>query len=154
MPVSYYRDVSAASPPGPPTHIGSAGRSASRRLGDSQRRVCLSLGRERSAARPAVHPGGQFRFTSPRRDEPGCCRAQIDGFAATTLVSAMVQEPVPAQVTRQLPAIQGAVTGTPGVAAKTSKQALIGALPTPNCGREATSAVTGAGGCIKGGHPA
>ena len=32
MPVGYHRDVSAASPPGSPTHIGSAGRSASRRL--------------------------------------------------------------------------------------------------------------------------
>ena len=69
MPVGYYRDVSAASPPGPPTHIGSAGRSASRRLGDSPRRVCLGLGREWSAARPAVHPGGQFRLTSVRRSK-------------------------------------------------------------------------------------
>ena len=86
--------------------------------------------------------------------KPVAAGAQIDGFTATTRVSAMVQGQYTAQVTRQLPAIQGAVTGTPGVAAKTSKQALIGALPTPNCGREATSAVTGAGGCIKGGHPA
>jgi hypothetical protein len=35
------------------------------------------------------------------------------------------------QVTRQLPAIQGAA-GTPNVATKASKQALIGALPTPS----------------------
>jgi hypothetical protein len=58
--------------------------------------------------------------------------AQIDGFAATTRVSAMVQGQYTAQVTRQLPATQGAATGTPSVAAKASNQALIGALPTPS----------------------
>jgi len=57
---------------------------------------------------------------------------QIDGFTATTRVSAMVQGQYTAQVTRQLPAIQGAVAGTPSVAAKASKQAVIGALPTPS----------------------
>jgi hypothetical protein len=31
-----------------------------------------------------------------------------------------------------LPAIQGAAAGTPSVAAKASKQALVGALPTPS----------------------
>jgi hypothetical protein len=41
---------------------GSAGRLASSRLGDSQRRV--SLGRGRSAAPASLHPGGQFRPTS------------------------------------------------------------------------------------------
>jgi hypothetical protein len=57
--------------------------------------------------------------------------ARIDGFTATTRVSTMVQGEYTAQVTRQLPAIQGA-TGTPSVAATPSKQALIGALPTPS----------------------
>jgi hypothetical protein len=50
--------------------------------------------------------------------------AEIDGFTATTSVAAMVQGAYSAQVTRQLPAVQG-------VAAKPSKQALIGEIPTP-----------------------
>jgi hypothetical protein len=64
--------------------------------------------------------------------KPVAAGAQIDGFTATTRVSAMVQGQYTAQVTRQLPAIQGAAAGTPSVAAKASKQALIGALPTPS----------------------
>jgi hypothetical protein len=44
---------------------GSAGRFASSRLGDSQRRVCL--GRGRSAAFASLHPSGQFRLTSMGR---------------------------------------------------------------------------------------
>jgi hypothetical protein len=51
--------------------------------------------------------------------------AQIDGFTATTRVGAMVQGTYSAQITRQSPAITGA-------AAKESKQALIGTLPTPS----------------------
>jgi hypothetical protein len=47
-------------------------------------------------------------------------------------MSSMVQGQYAAQVTRQLPAIQGVAAGTPSVAAKASKQALIGALPTPS----------------------
>jgi hypothetical protein len=59
--------------------------------------------------------------------------AQIDGFTATTRVSTMVQGQYAAQVTRQLPAIQGtAAGGTPSVTAKASKEALISALPTPS----------------------
>jgi hypothetical protein len=58
--------------------------------------------------------------------------AQIDGFTATTHVGAMVQGEYSALVTRQLPAVQGAAAGMPGAAAKMSKQALIGALPTPS----------------------
>jgi hypothetical protein len=58
--------------------------------------------------------------------------AQIDGFTATTHVGSMVQGEYSAQVTRQWPALQGAVAGMPGAAAKVSKQALIGALPTPS----------------------
>jgi hypothetical protein len=58
---------------------------------------------------------------------------QIDGFTATTRVSTMVQGQYAAQVTRQLPAIQGtAAGGTPSVTAKASKEALISALPTPS----------------------
>jgi hypothetical protein len=64
--------------------------------------------------------------------KPVAAGAQIDGFTATTRVSAMVQGQYTAQVTRQLPAIQGAAAGTPGAAAKASKQALIGAVPTPS----------------------
>jgi hypothetical protein len=63
--------------------------------------------------------------------KPVAAGTQIDGFSATTRVSAIVQGEYTAQVTRQMPAIQGAAAGTPGVTAKASKQALIGALPTP-----------------------
>jgi len=64
--------------------------------------------------------------------KPVAAGAQIDGFTATTRVSAMVLGQYTAQITRQLPAIEGAAAGTPSVAAKVSKQALIGALPTPS----------------------
>jgi hypothetical protein len=64
--------------------------------------------------------------------KPVAAGAQIDGFTATTRVSTMVQGEYSAQVTRQLPAIQGAAAGTPFVAASASKQALIGAIPTPS----------------------
>ena len=64
--------------------------------------------------------------------KPVAAGAQIDGFTATTRVSAMVQGQYTAQVTRQLPSIQGTAAGTPSVAAKASKQALIGALPMPS----------------------
>ena len=64
--------------------------------------------------------------------KPVAAGAQVDAFYATTRVSAMVQGEYTAQVTRQLPAVKGAAAGTPGVAAAASKQALIGALPTPS----------------------
>jgi hypothetical protein len=54
--------------------------------------------------------------------------SQVDGFIATTRVSTVVEGEYTAQVTTQLPAIAGAA----GVAAKASKQALIGLLPTPS----------------------
>jgi hypothetical protein len=57
--------------------------------------------------------------------------AQIDGFTATTRVSATVYGTYTAQVTRQSAAIKGAAAGTPGAAASDSKQALIGWLLTP-----------------------
>jgi hypothetical protein len=58
---------------------------------------------------------------------------QIDGFTATTRVGAMVLGQYAGQVTRQLPAMQGAAAGgTPSVTAKASKQAVISALPTPS----------------------
>jgi hypothetical protein len=64
--------------------------------------------------------------------KPVAAGAQIDGFIATTRVSATVQGEYTAQVTRQIPAVKGAAAGTPGVAIAASKQALIGALPTPS----------------------
>jgi hypothetical protein len=64
--------------------------------------------------------------------KPIAAGAQIDGFSATTRVGTMVQGEYAAQVTRQSPAIEGAAAGTPFTAAKTSKQALIGGLPTPS----------------------
>src|SRR6202034_328344 len=63
--------------------------------------------------------------------KPVAAGAEIDGFSATTRVGAMVQGQYSAQVTRQLPAVQGAASGTPNAAAKPSKQAVLGALPTP-----------------------
>ena len=62
---------------------------------------------------------------------PVAAGTQVDGFTATTRVSAMVQGEYTAQVTRQLPAVQGTPAGAPGVVAKASKQAVIGELPTP-----------------------
>lgn len=64
--------------------------------------------------------------------EPVAAGVQIDGFSATTRVSTTVQGQYTAQVTRQSPAIRGAAAGTPGAAVMVSKQALIGALPTPS----------------------
>ncbi len=64
--------------------------------------------------------------------KPVAAGAQVDGFTATTHVGTMVQGEYSAQVTRQEPAIQGAAAGMTGAAAKTSKQALIGALATPS----------------------
>jgi hypothetical protein len=64
--------------------------------------------------------------------KPVAAGAQIDGFSATTRVGAMVEGEYSAQITRQLPVVKGAAAGTPGVAAAASKQALIGALPTPS----------------------
>jgi len=55
---------------------------------------------------------------------------QIGGFTATTRVSTTVQGAYSAQVTRQSPAVQGIAAS--GEGAKASKQALIGALPTPS----------------------
>jgi hypothetical protein len=63
--------------------------------------------------------------------KPVAAGAQIDGFTATTRVSAMVEGEYTAQVTRQSPTVRGAATGTLGATAMESKQALIGALPTP-----------------------
>ena len=63
--------------------------------------------------------------------EPVDAEAQSDGFIATTRVSAMVKGQYSAQVTRQSPAVQGGA-GTPSGAPSASKQALIGALPTPS----------------------
>jgi hypothetical protein len=59
--------------------------------------------------------------------KPVAAGTQIDGFVATTRVSAMTQGEYAAQVTRPSPAVQGAA-GAPGA----SKQALIGGLPTPS----------------------
>lgn len=64
--------------------------------------------------------------------KPVAAGAQIDGFTATTHVSKMVQGEYSAQVTHQVPAVRGAASGTTGVAAAASKQALIGTLPTPS----------------------
>ncbi len=58
--------------------------------------------------------------------------ALIDGFAATTRVGTTVQGQYSAQITRQSPAFQGQAADNSGAMAKASKQALIGALPTPS----------------------
>jgi len=64
--------------------------------------------------------------------KPVAAGVQIDGFTATTRVTTMVQGQYTAQLTRQAPPIRGVAAGTPGAAATASKQALIGALPTPS----------------------
>jgi hypothetical protein len=64
--------------------------------------------------------------------KPVAAGAQIEGFAATTRVSGMVEGEYTAQVTRQSPAIQGVAAGTPGAEAMVWKQALIGGLLTPS----------------------
>jgi hypothetical protein len=53
--------------------------------------------------------------------------SQVDGFIATTRVSTVVEGEYTAQVTTQLPAIAGPAA----VAARASKQAVIGTLTTP-----------------------
>jgi len=58
--------------------------------------------------------------------KPVTAASEIDGFIATTSVSSVVQGAYSGQVTRQIPAAPGAG------GAKDSKQALIGALPTPS----------------------
>ncbi len=58
---------------------------------------------------------------------PVAAGSEIDGFTATTRVSTVVQGQYSAEVTRPSPAVDGAA-----VFARTSKQALIGALPTPS----------------------
>ena len=64
--------------------------------------------------------------------KPITAAGQVDGFTATTRVSGMVRGEYSAQVTRQLPAVQGAAAGTPSVVAQVSKQAVIGLLPMPS----------------------
>jgi hypothetical protein len=64
--------------------------------------------------------------------KPVAAGAQIDGFTATTRVSAMVSGEYTAQVTRVSPAIGGVAAGMPGAEALVSKQALIGWLLTPS----------------------
>jgi hypothetical protein len=63
--------------------------------------------------------------------KPVAAGATVDGFTATTRVNTIVEGGYAAQVTRQLPAIQRSA-GAAAIAAKASKQALIGALPTPS----------------------
>jgi hypothetical protein len=64
--------------------------------------------------------------------KPVAAGSQIDGFTATTSMAGAVEGEYSALVTRQVAAVQGAVAGSPGTAAGPSKQALIGALPTPS----------------------
>ena len=64
--------------------------------------------------------------------KPVAAGVQIDGFTATTHVGTMVEGQYTALVTRQVPPIRGVAAGTPGATATVSKQALIGALPTPS----------------------
>ena len=63
--------------------------------------------------------------------KPVAAATQIDGFTATTRVSAMVEGEYTAQITRQSPAVRGVTAGTLGATVIESKQALIGWLPTP-----------------------
>jgi hypothetical protein len=64
--------------------------------------------------------------------KPVAAGAQIDGFTATTRVSAIIQGEYSAQDTRQLPAVQGAAAAGSAATASPSKQAIIGEIPTPS----------------------
>lgn len=63
--------------------------------------------------------------------KPVAADARNDGFSAPPRVSAIVEGGYSAQATRQAPSVQGQ-SATPGAAASTSKQAMIGAVATPN----------------------
>jgi hypothetical protein len=63
--------------------------------------------------------------------KPVAGSTQIDGFSATTRVSAMVLGEYTGEDTLQQPAIQGASAEGTAAAAKPSKQAVIGTIPTP-----------------------
>jgi hypothetical protein len=63
--------------------------------------------------------------------KPVAAATQIDGFTATTRVSAIVEGEYTAQITRQSPAVRGVAAGTLGATVIESKQALIGWLATP-----------------------
>ncbi len=58
--------------------------------------------------------------------------AQIDGFQATTRMAETVMGQYTAQVTRQIPVVQGAPAGTPFADVHDFKQAIIGLLPAPS----------------------
>ena len=64
--------------------------------------------------------------------QPVAGGAQIDGFQATTRMAGTVMGQYTAQVTRQIPVIQGAPAGTPFAETHDFKQAIIGLLPTPS----------------------
>ena len=64
--------------------------------------------------------------------KPVAAGSQVEGFTATTRMAGAVEGEYAALVTRQVAAVQGAVAVSPGTAAGPSKQALIGALPTPS----------------------
>jgi hypothetical protein len=68
--------------------------------------------------------------------KPVAAGAQIEGFTATTHVGSVVQGEYSAQVTRQLPALQGTVAGMPGAAAGAHWRTADAELP---CRREVTS---------------
>ena len=57
---------------------------------------------------------------------------QVDGFTATTRVGTMVQGEYSAQITREVPAIQGQATAMPSDGMSASKQAVIGAISAPS----------------------
>ena len=63
--------------------------------------------------------------------KPVAAGAQIEGFTAVTRVGTTVQGEYSAQITRQSPETKVSA-GTPSIAAASTKQALIGQLPTPS----------------------
>jgi len=63
--------------------------------------------------------------------KPVAAGATVAGFTATTRVGVTIEGGYTAQVTRQLPAVQGGAEAA-AMPARPSKQALIGALPTPS----------------------
>jgi hypothetical protein len=63
--------------------------------------------------------------------KPVAAGARIEGFAATTRVSTIVQDEYTAQATHQSPAVPGVGAGTAAAAAMATKQAVIGLSRRP-----------------------
>ena len=64
--------------------------------------------------------------------KPVAAGTQVDGFTATTRVKTVISGEYSAQLTRQLPAVQGGLVDAATMSGTSPKQAVIGSLPTPS----------------------